>query len=503
MLDCRHFIINAFQAEGAVKDADVQRATEHAVSVGGDVLDSLVTLGIVTARRLAITKAKICEFPFVDLNHFDVDTRNTRLMPRSMAERLTAFPLFVVDDTATVAMLDPLNLHAVDQVRQVLKADVDPVLVDADLLRSLIANVYSHAPSEATDRAAATAGAEEPAVSEEHVAVIVHQIIACAAGMGASDIHISPDEVELLLRYRVDGLLHPQQAPALSAHKGMVQHLKALAGLDLTESRRARGGTFRFMHRESEPVDVRLSLVPTIHGESVVMRLLPAAATLGPVSALGMPERISQRLVEVIERPHGMILVTGPAGSGKTTTLYTALNHLSSPTRNIITVEEPVEVRFSNIRQVQADSQAGMPLAGALMSVLHQDPDVLLVGEIRDEETAKVAAMAAMSGRMVLATLCGEDAIGAVASLRDLGVPAMAVRNALMCVIAQRLVGKLCDACAIPENNAGAIASLPAHWQGRGFKRATGCRTCGNTGYRGRVGVFEALNVTPTDSKTD
>jgi type IV pilus assembly protein PilB len=196
-----------------------------------------------------------------------------------------------------------------------------------------------------------------------------------------------------------------------------------------------------------------------------------------------------------------MVLVTGPAGSGKTTTLYAALNHLSSPTRNIITVEEPVEVRLSNIRQVQADPQAGMPLARALMSVLHQDPDVLLVGEIRDEETARVAAMAAISGRMVLATLCGEDAIGAVASLRDLGVPAMVVRNALMCVIAQRLVGKLCDACAVPENNTEAIASLPAHWQGRGFKRATACRTCGNTGYRGRVGVFEVLNVTPTIQK--
>jgi type IV pilus assembly protein PilB len=499
LLDTRHFILKTFQAEGLIKESDVKRATDHAVAAGGDVLDSLVALGVVTARRLAIAKAKICEYPFVDLAHFEIDFRNSKLVPRGMAERLTVFPLFVVDGIATVAMLDPLNLQAIDQVRQLLKSDVDPVLVDADQLRSLIARAYSLSQSDAGE--AATAGDEVLTTGDEPIVAAVNQIITGAADAGASDIHINPDESELLLRYRVDGVLQSQQGPARSAHAGIVQRLKVLAKLDLTQTRRPQDGKFRFMHRGNEAVDIRLSLIPTIHGENVVMRLLRSASKIGPVASLGMPAQMTKWYEDAIERPHGMILVTGPTGSGKTTTLYTALNHLNSPNLNIITIEDPVEIRLPVIRQVQTNSEVGLNFATALRSVLRQDPDVVLVGEIRDQETAKIAVQAALTGHLVLSTLHTNDAVGAVARLKDFGVPMFAVNSALLCVIAQRLVRKLCDSCAGPETDMGLLTAVAPEFRKSEFKRGAGCGSCRNTGFKGRLGVFEMFRLSPTIQK--
>jgi type IV pilus assembly protein PilB len=502
LLDSRHFIIRTFQAEGLLKEADVRRATEHAVGAGGEVLDSLVNLGIVTARQMAMAKAKICEYPFVDLSQFDVDFRNTALMPRGVAERLTAFPLFVLDGVATVAMLDPLNLQAIDQVRQLLKTDVDPVLVDVDQLRALIARAYSLANTDTTtDAAPVKSGDESLTTGEEPIVAAVNQIIAGAADAGASDIHINPDDNDLHLRYRVDGVLQPQQGPPRSVHGSLVQRLKVLAKLDLTQTRRPQDGKFRYTHRNNEAVDIRLSLIPTIHGENVVMRLLRAGSKIGPVSGLGMPEQMTRWYEEAIERPHGMILVTGPTGSGKTTTLYTALAHLNAPTRNIITIEDPVEIRLPLVRQVQTNAEVGLTFATALRSVLRQDPDVILVGEIRDQETAKIAVQAALTGHLVFSTLHTNDAVGALARLRDFGVPMFAVNGALLCVIAQRLVRRLCTSCAVAETDQRLLAGVPAQLKGSSFRKAAGCPVCRNTGYKGRLGAFEMLRITPRIQK--
>jgi type IV pilus assembly protein PilB len=502
LLDSRHFILKTFQAEGLIEEPDVRRATEHAVAAGGDVLDSLVALGIVTARRLAIAKAKICEHPFVDLAHFEIDFRNTKLVPRGMAERLTIFPLFVVDGAATVAMLDPLNLQAIDQVRQLLKADVDPVLVDGDQLRSLIARAYSLSQSDTGEATTLKTGDEALTTGEEPIVAAVNQIITGAADMGASDIHINPDENDLLLRYRLDGVLQSQQGPARSVHSAIVQRLKVLAKLDLTQTRKPQDGKFRFMHR-GEPVDIRLSLIPTIHGENVVMRLLRSASKIDKVSSLGMPPQMVKWYEDAVARPHGMILVTGPTGSGKTTTLYTGLHHINSPTRNIITIEDPVEIRLPIIRQVQTNSEVGLTFATALRSVLRQDPDVVLVGEIRDQETAKIAVQAALTGHLVLSTLHTNDAVGALARLKDFGVPMFAVNSALLCVIAQRLVRKLCESCAVPEPDLGLLSSIPADWRppAKEYKRGTGCGSCRNSGFKGRLGVFEMFRLSPTIQK--
>jgi type IV pilus assembly protein PilB len=480
-----------------ISDIDVQRANESAAAKGIDQVDALVTLGIISSRRIAIERAKICEYPFVDLTHYDIDFHNTRLMPRSVAEKLVVYPLFCFEGVSTVAMLDPLNLQAIDQVRQVLKGEIDPVICDSEQLRALIARAYSLSAASSTS---GTAGDEqaERTTGEEPIVAAVNQILAGAVDLGASDIHIDPDENELLLRYRVDGVLQTLQGPQKSAHASIVQRLKVLAQLDLTQTRRPQDGKFRFHPRSGPPVDVRLSIIPTLHGENVVMRLLRSARSIGAVRDLLMPDDMMHHYEELIAKPNGMILVTGPTGSGKTTTLFAALSQLNSPTRNIMTIEDPVEIRLPLVRQVQVNSEIGLTFAATLRSILRQDPDIVLVGEIRDNETAKIAAQAALTGHLVLSTLHTNDSIGTIARLRDFEVPAFAITNALLAAIAQRLVRRVCDACAeseVPEPQFMADLDL-TNAMAIGLRRGCGCVKCGQTGYRGRVGVYEMLRMT-------
>jgi type IV pilus assembly protein PilB len=494
VIDSRQFVIRTLLADEALREADVKRATDHASAIRGDVLDSLVALNLVTPRRLAIARAKISEYPFIDLAHYDVDFRNCRLLSRAVAERLGVFPVFVGGGIATVAMADPLNLQTIDQVRQAVKLEVDPVVADGEQLRALITRAYSMTQGELGESGESGAGEAALTTGEEPIVAAVNQILAGAAEAGASDVHLSPDESDMHLRYRVDGVLHLQQGPPKSTHAGIVQRLKVLARLDLAQTRRPQDGKFRFLHR-GEPVDVRLSLVPTIHGENAVLRLLRSVSKIGGLATLGMSQQMTAWYEDAISRPHGMLLVTGPTGSGKTTTLYTALNHLNSPEVNIMTIEDPVEIRLPMIRQIQAAPEIGLTFATALRTILRQDPDIVLVGEIRDEETAKIAVQAAMTGHVVFSTLHTNDAIGAVARLRDLGVPDFAINGALVAVIAQRLVRKLCG-CAVPETDQALIAALPRDQRNLPFQSPAGCAACRQQGYKGRLGVFEMFRMT-------
>ena len=494
MLDSRSFIVRTLLADGLLTEADLRRATEHAMGTGGDLLDSMVSLGIATTRRLAIAKAKICEYPFVDITHYEVDFRNTRLVPRAVAERLVAFPLFILDGVATVAMLDPLNLQAIDQIRQLLRCDVDPVVADAEQLRALITRAYSLARS---DDATGDDTAEQTLTTgDEPVVAAVNQILAGAADAAASDVHINPEERDLVLRYRVDGVLAPQQSPQRSMHEALVQRLKVMAKLDLTQTRKPQDGKFRFRHK-GENIDVRLSLIPTIHGENVVMRLLRSATRIGDIASLGMSPQMTTWFSDLIERPHGIILVTGPTGSGKTTTLYTALNVINKPDVNIMTIEDPVEIRLPMIRQVQAHPEIGLTFASALRSFLRQDPDVILVGEIRDEETAKIAAQAAMTGHLVLSTLHTNDAVGTVERLINMGVPPYMVGSTLLAAISQRLVRQLCTKCSVLETDCNLVRRVPEEFRNGEFRSHVGCDACKRTGFRGRLPIFEMLRVTP------
>lgn len=495
MLDTSEFIIQALIESEKLTPADAKRLRDYIVEKNTGFDEAVIRSNIISPHDVAIAKATICEYPFVDLRQYDFDIRQSRALPKSMSERLRAFPIFIFGDIATFAMEDPLDLQAIDELRQTLKKQIDPVVCDAQQLRLLITRAYTldtGAPDEhALDEEHALENSNEPIVAA------VNQILFSAAEMKASDIHINPDDKRLLLRYRVDGVLRTQRGPEMTMHEGLIQRLKVMAHLDVTQSRRPQDGKFRFKHN-GVPLDVRLSIIPTIHGENAVMRLLSTASSIGQIKDLGMPINVSDAFSQMIHKPHGIVLVTGPTGSGKTTTLYTALNEINSPERNIMTIEDPVEIRLPLVRQVQANPEIGMTFASALRSMLRQDPDVILLGEIRDEETAKISVQSALTGHLVFSTLHTNDAIGAIPRLREFGVPSFAINNALLGVLAQRLVRRVCSGCAgpiAPDSSAFAELNIKPD-PNESFMMGVGCAKCMNMGYKGRIGVYELLCAT-------
>jgi len=495
VLEASEFILQSLIEEGKLSDRDVDDIRQFADEHNAGVDEAALKLGKLTARDIAMAKATVCEYPFLDLELFDVDITNSRLMPKSMSERNTAFPLFVTGEIATVAMHEPLDLQALDEIRQTLRLQIDPVVVDVHKLTSLINRAYSLDTSieiehDESDELTLS-------IDQEPIVAAVNQILFSAAEMNASDIHINPDDKALLLRYRVDGALTSHRGPAISLHEGIIQRLKVMAHLDVAQTRRPQDGKFRFTFN-GQPVDVRLSLIPTIHGENAVLRLLSSAAKIGRIVDLGMPTAIAETFENMIAKPHGMVLVTGPTGSGKTTTLYTALNQINTAERNIMTIEDPVEIRLPMIRQVQANAAIGLDFASALRSMLRQDPDVILVGEIRDSETAKIATQAALTGHLVFSTLHTNDAVGAIPRLKEFGVPAFAINNALLGIMAQRLVRRVCGECAVEDSP----TELELHSLGieasssEKFMVGKGCAKCMSTGYKGRIGVYELFSAT-------
>lgn len=499
MLNHDDFVISALIEFGLLDKSGASDAGRHAAEKGMVPSEAVVELGILDARTVALVRAQTSEYPYVDPAWYDVNFNNTGLLPRAAAETLRAFPLFVTADSATVGMANPLDLKAVDQLRSILKLEVDAVLCDPETLRGLIERAYALAGGPST-RSNTQVKVDENAdltTGREPIVAAVNQILAQGIELGASDIHIGPDEHEMHLRYRVDGSLMPHRGPNLDSHQGIVQRLKVMAALDLTQTRRPQDGKFRFSHN-GRTVDIRLSLIPTVCGENVVMRLLSSAASIRGFAELGFPPKLTQEFEKAIEHPHGMVLVTGPTGSGKTTTLYTALKRLNTADLNIMTIEDPVEIRMPLIRQVQTNAEIGMTFAGALRSILRQDPDVVFVGEIRDDETAKISIQAALTGHLVLSSLHTNDAAGAIPRLRDLSCPSFAINAAVLCVIAQRLVRRVCADCAKPTEPDPLLAARFGLKPGdSSFVVGAGCPRCGNTGMRGRVGVYELLNMSP------
>lgn len=494
MLEASEFILRSLIEDGKITDDDGAEIRSYAVDHQVSLDEAAIKLSKLSGREIALAKAAVCEYPFVDLERFDIDITNSRLLPKSMSERLCAFPVFHAGEHVTVAMKEPLDLQAIDEIRQSIRKQIEPVVADTQKLGALITRAYSLDTSvETGDDAAEDISAS---IEQEPIVAAVNQILTSAADMDASDIHINPDESALHLRYRVDGVLTTSRGPDISLHAGIVQRLKVMAHLDVAQTRRPQDGKFRF-HHNGAAVDVRLSLIPTVYGENAVLRLLSSAARIGQMSDLGMPEEVVDRFERMITKPHGMILVTGPTGSGKTTTLYTALNQINSPERNIMTIEDPVEIRLPMIRQIQANKAIGLDFASALRSILRQDPDVVLVGEIRDEETARIAIQAALTGHLVFSTLHTNDAVGAIPRLREFGVPAFAINNALLGVLAQRLVRRICDDCAKQDSpDPVVLQELGLGGTGDRFMTGAGCAACMSTGYKGRTGVYELFAIT-------
>lgn len=502
MRDQDRFLEKALLADGVVNAEQLETArrwlSENGSASNGsvDLVDALLETQAAASRDIAMVKADVCETAFVDLASFDVCYANSALVPRSLAERFCVFPLFMIDGVMTLGMDDPLNLEATDQVRDAAKCEVDPLLCDREQLRNLIARAYSlsHGKGETVsddeDEAEADVQVSQPVIAA------VNQLLADACEQRASDIHLNPDIDALHLRYRIDGVLHQRQGPPLSMHPAIVQRFKVMANLDLTQTRRPQDGKFRFRIGRDTSVDVRISTIPTVCGENVVLRLLTGTTAIEDFKQLGMNPNVIERIESLLTQPHGMLLVTGPTGSGKTTTLYTALAKLNVPSRNVMTIEDPVEIRLPLIRQVQVNPEIGLTFANALRSMLRQDPDVVLVGEIRDNETATIALQAALTGHLVLSTVHTNDAVGAVARLQDFGLPPFVINSSLLGVIGQRLVRKLCQHCAGPDKISELLQRQFKLESPDGFMTGRGCARCGQAGYRGRLGIYELLEFT-------
>jgi MSHA biogenesis protein MshE len=469
----------------------------------------LADLGYVSEAALHELLAKHLEVPFVDLKHARIDREAVKLLPEALARRYRALVLLQDARGLLIGMADPSDLHAYDELRSKLKQPIRLALVgEADFLKTLDA-VYRH-----TDEIASLAEAVRDDLQQGEVVLeqlsaeesspdapvlkLLQTMFNDAIKARASDIHIEPGENVLRIRLRVDGVLQQQIIEGRRVASALVTRLKLMCGLDIAEKRLPQDGRFTIRVQDAA-VDVRLATMPTTHGESVVMRLLSQSATLLSLEKLGMTAATELRFRRLVERNAGMVLVTGPTGSGKTTTLYAALNHINKPGVKVITVEDPVEYRMDGITQVQVLSKIGLDFARVLRTALRQDPDIILVGEIRDRETVEIALRGAMTGHFVFSTLHTINAIATVNRLLDMGAPGYMIAAAVHGIVAQRLVRRICADCTQPVTpTANQIAWLATCRPGldlgpQKFMAGAGCTYCNLTGYRGRVAVYELL----------
>jgi type IV pilus assembly protein PilB len=470
--------------------------------------------GYATERQLATALGAALELPVVDPMRERVDVPVARQLPRSVAERNGVMVLGRNPATGRmlVAVTDPTNVFALDDVRVHLKvSDLEvAVTTDADLRAALtrvwslsddgaaaaVLNDLAEERSSSSIEAEIAAGATD--VDDAPIVKLVDMILREGVGQGASDIHIEPQSTDVVVRFRVDGQLRDVMTVPKIAGPSLSSRLKIMAGLDISERRRPQDGRARFV-AGGENVDIRMSTLPALPGESIVMRLLPRAKDLPPLARVGLKEDQLESLLHSVRQPQGLVLITGPTGSGKTSTLYSTLLAVRSREKHVITLEDPVEIALAGITQVGVSEKAGLTFAAGLRSILRQDPDVILVGEVRDSETARLALQASLTGHLVLTTLHTNDAIGAVARLLDMGAEPFLVASALTLVVAQRLVRKPCAQCRAPYEPSPrvveALGLAPEDLAAGTPMMGKGCNTCRETGFRGRTGIFEVLSI--------
>lgn len=498
-------------AESIISDDQLQMALQQQRQTGRKLGTTLVDLGFIGEEQLLKFLAQQLNVPFFDLSKLSIQTQAVQLIPEVHARRYRALAVNQSGDEVTVVMSDPADLAALDALAAMLSprelklavARESQLLQYFDQLYRRTKEIESFAEQLQEEYQATgfdlgmadTAGSE----SEATVVKLLRSVFEDAVQVHASDIHIEPDEKVLRIRQRIDGVLHESVLNEVRIAPALVLRLKLVAGLDISEKRLPQDGRFNMRVRGHE-IDVRISTMPVQHGESVVMRLLDQSAGLLSLHDTGMPEQILQRFRRQLRRPHGMIVVTGPTGSGKTTTLYGALSELNQPGNKIITVEDPVEYRLPRINQVQVNPKIGLDFSNVLRATLRQDPDILLVGEMRDQETVEIGLRGAMTGHLVLTTLHTNDAISSALRLMDMGAQGYLVASALRAIIAQRLVRRICRYCHEEhEVDAGDRIWL-VNLFGEGvhqmkFQHGRGCQSCNFTGYAGRIGVFELLEL--------
>ena len=457
---------------------------------------ALIGDGLVLEEDVAAAMALQLAVPFVDVHAFAIPATNRSMVPDELMRRHRLFPLFLIDGTITLAMRDPLDLAVIDQVRLRTGCHVDQCQVAPSVLESLIERAHLDADTELAPPELEVE-VEDDANSSNATVRLVNALVLESAQEGVSDVHIEPDRDKLRVRIRLDGILHERSTHPLHLHASIVSRIKILAKLDIAETRRPQDGNFS-LRGAAGPIDVRVSTIPTVHGENVVLRLFVSTGRAADLGELGMDPDTLERFTSHLDEPNGMLLVTGPTGSGKTTTLYAALQRLSTPERNVVTVEDPVEKRVPLLRQTEVNVKAGLTFATGLRSLLRQDPDVIMVGEIRDAETAEIAVQAALTGHLVLSTLHTNSAADAIVRLSEIGIPSFLVTSSLRAVMSQRLVRRVCASCSEADEVEPGLARALGFEVEVGVRLATGrgCPRCLHTGYRGRVGLYELLVLT-------
>ncbi len=486
--------------QGIITQETLQKANEESKRTGLGIEKSLEKLGIISEEEITRVKADALGLNYMNLADYLIDSDLLALVPQNIVNRYKIVPLFKIGNSITVGMSDPQDVIAQDQIRNLTKTDtVYPVLVSPKSIQKILDSYYGVAgsldeiivsfetkPSAAARPAGAMEFAEEPPVIK-----LVNLMIIEALKQRASDIHIEPEEELVRVRYRIDGILHEAHKLPKKLQNAVISRIKIISALDIAETRKPQDGSVR-LKCENKEIDIRVSSFPTLHGENVVLRLLDRVSVVMGLKELGFLDEDLKEFTHLIQRPNGIILITGPTGSGKTTTLYAALSTISSMEKNIITIEDPIEYELPLIRQTQVNVKAGITFANGLRSILRQDPDIIMVGEIRDKEAADIAIQAALTGHLVFSTLHTNDAASSLTRLIDMGVEQFLVSSSVAGILAVRLVRKVCSDCQekyLPPPDI--IKQMkPGHAE---FMRGKGCPACKGTGYRGRIGIFELL----------
>lgn len=494
-----------------ISETQLQHALQEQKLTGRKLGATLVELGYVEENALLNLLSAQLNIPFVELKQFRFDRQLVQKLPETSARRYRVMLLREDIDGLLLGMADPTDIFCLDELQRILQKNIKPAVVRESELLDILDIAYTRASEIATLAGELDEELQESALdladfaadatdSEAPVVKLLQKIFEEAINTKASDIHIEPDEKVLRIRNRIDGVLLEQVMNEKRIASALVVRLKLMSGMDISEKRLPQDGRFNLKVKHHN-IDVRISTMPVQFGESVVMRLLDQTDGVRSLNNVGMPPHLIDRFRKAITRPHGLVLVTGPTGSGKTTTLYGALSELNKPEKKIITVEDPVEYRLPRISQVQLHEKIGLNFASVLRATLRQDPDILLVGEIRDAESAEIALRASMTGHMVLSTLHTNDAVTSALRLMDIGVDGYLVATALKAIVAQRLVRRICTSCIQPytpdanEQQLLATIGKGRDFSGVPFKQGAGCPHCHNTGYRGRIGIFEMLEL--------
>ena len=513
--------------ENLISPDQLKQALEHQKSNGGRLGNSLVKLGFLSDDEVTAILSRQYGVPSINLGYFEVDSSVIKLIPMETAMKYQILPLSRVGSSLTVAMVDPTNVFAMDDIKFMTGFNIEPVVASETAITEAIKKHYGSVEDverkkeieeivsfidegqaesvelEADDEAGLNLAELEKAAEEAPVIKLVNYILTDAVKRGASDIHMEPYEKEYRVRYRIDGMLATIMNPPNKLRDAIISRVKIMSKLDISEKRLPQDGRImiKMMHNgKKKQLDFRVSILPTLHGEKVVMRLLDKENLRLDMTKLGFEQESLTKFQKAVLKPYGMVLVTGPTGSGKTNTLYSSIALLNKPDTNIVTAEDPVEFQLPGINQVQMKEQIGLNFAAALRSFLRQDPNIILVGEIRDFETAEIAIKAALTGHLVLSTLHTNDAPSTISRLMNMGIAPFLVATSVHLICAQRLTRRICSDCKT-QDDVGPQVLIDAGYTPEEAKttkvyKGAGCATCGNKGYKGRVGLYEVLEIT-------